>query len=102
MKTFIVAVASGNEILTVDGIEHEGKLWLVPIWHDYPAEKASKPALMIRFDNLEHQKTDGLAHDYVVTRQVPRGVLDGKSNEGFDTLSGDQITFGIRFDKKTH
>jgi len=103
MKTlFIVAVPCGSEILTVDGISYEGKLWLVPQWFDYPQEQASKPALMVRFDNLPHFENPASCHDYAVNQQVPKVVLDGQTTEGFETLSGTQITFGIRRASKPH
>lgn len=97
MKTqFIVAVPSETDILTVDGISYEGKLWLVPQWIESKSEQISKPLRMVRFDNLPHIENPPSGHDYAVNQQVPKAVLDGQASSGFQTLSGNEITFGIR------
>lgn len=97
MKALLsVLVPSGNDLLTFDAIRYEEKIWLVPMWADYPQEHASKPVLMVRVDNLPLIENPASGHDYAVNRQVPKAVLDGLSTEGFETLSGTQITFGIR------
>lgn len=103
MKTlFIVAVPSETDILTVEGIAYEGKLWLVPQWLESQSEPISKPVRMVRFDNLPHIENPSSGHDYAVNQQVPRAVLDGQSCNGFQTLSGNEITFGIRRVSKPH
>ena len=99
---FTVAVPSGESVLTVDGISYKNKLWLVPQWLDYPDEKMSKPALMIRIDNFPHFENPSSGHDIALNQQVPLSVLDGKTTEGFETLSGNQITLGIRRDENRH
>lgn len=102
-ELFTVLVPSDGEILTVDGLEHDGKLWLVSQWRDYPEHQASKPARMIRFDNRPHSKNEGTTlHKYRLDQYVPKAVLSGESNEGFDTLSEAQITFGIRLADRPH
>ena len=50
IKQFKVAVAVRSEIKTIDGLEYEGKLWLVSLWADNLRQKISKPEIMIRFD----------------------------------------------------
>ncbi|HEY6095001.1 MAG TPA: hypothetical protein VIU93_08620 [Gallionellaceae bacterium] len=95
-----VLVPCGNELLTFDALRYEDKIWLVPMWADYPQEKASKPVLMVRIDNLSLIENPPSGHDYAVNQQVPKAVVDGLSAEGFETLSGSQITFGIPNDTK--
>ncbi len=102
MNIFAVAVPSGSTIQTVDGISYDGELWLIPQWFDYPKENASKPAIMIRFDNLQHQKTEGSVHDYVINNQIPPGVLDGTIGKGFEILKGNEITFGLSMQRVEH
>lgn len=62
-----------------DAIEHEGKLWLVPEWLDYLEKGIAKPARIVRFDLLPHQKASLLGCDYVLNFQVPKDVLEGRS-----------------------
>jgi hypothetical protein len=103
MTVFSVLVPTDGGISTCDGVEHVGKLWLVPQWYDYPKEQASKPARMIRFDNLPFEKlSTGFVHDYMLVSPIPKSVLDGGTDAGYETLSGTQITFGIRRAKPAH
>lgn len=87
LKKFSVLMAAGSKVLTADGIAHEGKLWIVPKWHTY-IDGTTRPELMIRFDNLEHQNR-AIDHDYTLNLPIPQSVLDGLSSEGYETLSGD-------------
>lgn len=98
MKTlFIVMVMCENSILNMDGLRYEEKLWLVPEWHDYPQEKVSKPARMIRFDNLPFEQLDeNSLHDFLLKQPVPRAVLDGQTVDGFEVRSAENIAFGIQ------
>lgn len=57
---------------------------------------------MIRFDSLAHTENPPTGHDYKVEQLVPRSVLDGIATEGFEVLSEEQITFGIRDERKNH
>ena len=98
-RRLAVAVACENTLWTIDGVERDGKLWLVPKWIDYPQEQVSQPTLMIRFDNLRYQGPSGL-HDYVLAHPIPRFVLDGETTEGYETLSGKQITFALPMMKR--
>jgi hypothetical protein len=78
-RIFKTAVGAGNKILTVDTIEHEGGLWLVPKWLVAPTEGWQKPARIIRIDVLAHQdlrpKMFG-PHHIVLSEPIPIGVLD--------------------------
>jgi hypothetical protein len=87
LKKFSVLMVAWSKVLTVDGIAHEGKLWIVPKWRTY-IDGTTRPELMIRFDNLEHQKR-AIDHDYTLNLPMPQSVLDGLSSEGYETLSED-------------
>jgi hypothetical protein len=50
----LVGLSDGVTV-TCDGIEHEGKLWLVPEWLAHPNKPLAKPARIIRFDHFPHQ-----------------------------------------------
>jgi hypothetical protein len=77
-KIFKTAVPSDNgTIHTIDTIEHEGKLWLVPQWLDKPKEGLSRPARIIRIDSLPHETSSGV-HQFVLANYMPKAVLDGE------------------------
>jgi len=83
-KIFKTAVPSDNgTIHTVDTIEYEGKLWLVPQWLDKPKEGLSRPARIIRMDSLPHVTGFGV-HQFVLTNYMPKGVLDGEILSGLE------------------
>jgi len=71
LKTFVIL---GSEIHITDTIEHEGKLWLVPIWLDTPDGKWTMPARIIRLDTLAHQKMSGQA-DFVLSGPMPKELF---------------------------
>lgn len=77
MKMLKVKVAVGSIITDADGIEHEGKLWLVPFWLDMPAAGVSMPNRIIRFDNLPHADVRGSnLGDYVLNNPIPKELFD--------------------------
>ena len=78
MKVFKVKVMSGASILTTDGIEWKGKLWLVSHWLDNPSQKVTAPGRIIRFDSLPHQKlpAGNQFGDYLLQTPIPKELLD--------------------------
>lgn len=80
MKT-LVGLSDDNKILSVDTIEHEGKIWLVPKWLASPVEGVQRPERLVRIDVLQHQrivrKPGSLPADYVLNSPVPRHALEG-------------------------
>lgn len=46
------------------GVEHEGKLWLVPAWSEHPKVPIATPVRIIRFDNHRHQRAASDQFDY--------------------------------------
>jgi hypothetical protein len=73
-----VSVPSEEGRLTIDAIEYNGGVWLVPQWLDHPFQPARKPVRIIRLDLLPHSGRSG-PWDYVLTGPVPRDVLEGKT-----------------------
>ena len=104
MKTiFKVAVRSKDTIFSCDGIHYEKKLWLVPEWNEDPARETAWPDRIIRFDNLRYQTHECPPEfDYVLNVEVPACVLDGTSNEGFETQKEPQIFFPCRGEGSVH
>ena len=76
-KTFVGT--DRGEILTVDTIEHQGALWLVPYWLEAPDEGWQAPQRIIRLDVLQHQKSAGKNVDYILNGPIPTAVLDGNA-----------------------
>jgi len=96
MKTFKTAVSDGKSIFPVDTIEHEGGLWLVPLWLATQDEKWKTPARLIRMDILPHQKLGPpQPFDYALNNPIPKGVLDGttpsKEAHGFVVIDRPEI-----------
>lgn len=78
MRIFKTVVSDGKTLWPVDTIEHEGGLWLVPVWLEAPNEGWKKPARIIRMDILPHKKLGPpQPWDFHLLDQVPKGILDG-------------------------
>ena len=91
IKQFKVAVPVEDTIQTIDGLEYEGKLWLVSLWADNHQQKISKPERMIRFDQLEFVALQNPnPHHFALQRPIPRTVLEGESNDEYEILQGTQ------------
>jgi hypothetical protein len=96
----IIGVDDGT-IAKCDGLEYEGKLWLVPQWYDVPAQGVTKPARLIRFDSLAHQGTPGSQYgvDYVVNYPIPKDLFDVRTPlkliPGFECMEMPEIEFPL-------
>ena len=73
--------ASG-QILIMDTISYEGKLWLVPEWLSPPDGGWQTPARIVCIDGLQVQNLSDSAMpaDYLLTYPVPKSVLDGETD----------------------
>ena len=83
MKIYKTTVAiSGDpeyrgQVLRMDTIEYEGKMWLVAMWLDSPTGEFSMPERIICLDTLPHQ-TSGMKNvDFLLFDPIPKAVLDG-------------------------
>jgi hypothetical protein len=77
LKALVIGIEDGT-VSKCDAIEYEGKLWLVPRWLDIPAQGVTKPARLIRFDTLPHQKTPNSPHrvDFVLNSPIPKELFE--------------------------
>jgi hypothetical protein len=94
VELFKVVVASGGETFIVDGLRHDGKLWIVPGWIRDAELRA--PARIVRFDDHEHQKSENYpGFDYAVREPIPTAVLDGGDREhsGYEVVEAPLIAF---------
>jgi hypothetical protein len=99
-RALIIGAENGT-IDRCDGLEHEGKLWLVPQWLDVPALGVTKPARLIRFDSLAHQHTPDLKYgvEYVVNYPIPKELFDVRTPlkpiAGFECVELPAIAFPL-------
>lgn len=100
LRRFTAHVAGDGALVLSDGIEYDGKLWLVPEWDDYPDDGVTRPSFMIRFDQVEHSAGVGGA-EYLVNGSLPAGLLSGCPAEGYELLRGDEIPFVLRIASHT-
>jgi hypothetical protein len=71
--------SAGSQMTAIDVIEYEGSLWVVPEWLDYPKLGISKPARIVRIDQLRYSTSKLPWADYFLTTPVPKAVLDSLS-----------------------
>lgn len=72
IRKFKVTVIVGGDLSECDGIEWQGKLWLVPYWYDDKAAGVTTPARVIRFDSVAHGKS---GEGYVVNDPIPKELF---------------------------
>ncbi len=72
-----------NDILCIDTIEYDGKLWLVPHWIEAPTEGWKMPARIVLLDSLDYrtEPSDAPA-DYLLKTPMPRDVFEGRIPNG--------------------
>ena len=87
LKCF-VGLAEGM-VITCDGIEHEGKLWIVSAWLEHPSEPIAIPERLIRFDNYPHQSDDGVFYQNILL-PIPESALYGDVPPGIEYLDRPQ------------
>lgn len=76
----IVEDGERQDIQSMDVIEFDGQLWLVPEWLDAQDEKDEKavlPARIVLLDALPHIRPYG-SDIVVVSGPVPKSVLEGR------------------------
>lgn len=63
---------------TVDTIQHDGGLWLVPMWLELPSRGVRQPMRIIRLDVLPIQEAGGLPGcDYFLASGcIPKDILE--------------------------
>lgn len=64
---------------TVDAIEVDGEIWLVPSWLEAPSEGWKKPARIICLSTIKHQRypPDAAGREFLLTYPIPKSVLEG-------------------------
>jgi hypothetical protein len=99
-RAMVIGVEDGA-ISQCDGIEFEGKLWLVPRWLDVPAQGVTKPVRLIRFDSIPHQHTPNSQYqvEYVINSPIPKELFDVRTPiqtlPGFEFVEMPELTFPL-------
>jgi hypothetical protein len=66
-------------IATIDAIEHEGKLWLVPEWIRTPDGKQQAPVRIVHvIETTRRPAPAGYQADFYLTDPIPRAVFAGQ------------------------
>ena len=85
-RTMIGAGDDSGQILIMDTISYEGKLWLVPEWLSPPDGGWQAPARIVCIHDLQYEDISNseMPADYLLNYPVPKSVLDGET----DTAEG--------------
>lgn len=81
MKIFKVMVSDGSSIASIDAIEHDGKLWLVPSWTVSHDKGWQRPVRIICLDGLDlRPMSPAVKHlaDFQLHGLIPKAVLEGR------------------------
>ena len=68
---------------TIDTIEFEGHLWLVPQWRDGGDGNARAPVRIVRPLRQKLEPSAGAGENYYLERPIPNSVLAGKIHARF-------------------
>jgi hypothetical protein len=73
-----------GDVLMMDTIRHDGKLWLVPEWLDRIDEGWRTPTRIVCMHGLQYQEItdDNEGADFLLNHEMPKAVLDGETNPG--------------------
>ena len=79
-KIFKVLLAYDDRpgLYAMDAIEHEDKIWLVPLWLEHQSGKYQIPARIICLETFPHQRTpDAPGIDFALNVPLPRAACEG-------------------------
>ncbi|WGF89886.1 hypothetical protein [Marinivivus vitaminiproducens] len=65
----------GSALRTVETIEHNGVLWLVPEWIEYTADGCMRPLRIISLESIWHDYTPKGAIQVVVHNSLPDDLM---------------------------
>lgn len=76
-RIYIAMVGNEDGLFSIDVIDYESGLWLVPEWLDNKAQGWTTPARIIRLDTIPHQRVEGQNYHFVVNVSIPKALLQG-------------------------
>ena len=78
----MVVMEGTQSIDRCDGIEHDGRDWLVPKWLDTPDGEWTTPERIIPVDRLPGtQKTNFAGVSYIVGTPIPKALFSGPTSQ---------------------
>lgn len=84
-RLYRIAIADGTRVFACDGVDFEGKVWVVLEWAISADERGWKsPERMICIDNLPHQSLppdNPFGVDFAVNTALPKAILDGSDED---------------------
>lgn len=81
------AIRVGDDVLSIDTIEHEGDFWIVPEWNEDLAAGTMQPERMIRVLPPDHHPAPGTGFDFSLADSIPIDVLEGRRTLHYDVLT---------------
>ena len=79
----IISFEGENDLLCIDTIEYDGKMWLVPRWLEAPSEGWKTPARIILLDSRDRQTAPAeFEADFVRRSPIPKDVFEGRIPKG--------------------
>lgn len=101
MEKFASVPTEKSLISGLSVIEHEGALWIVTGWLQHKSRPVRRPIRLIRLTGLLYEEASLRDHnaDYLVSRPIPRAVLDGlvppEKADGFVVLDTPDLEFPV-------
>ena len=70
--------ALDGNIIDMDTVEYEGRLWLVPDWIEYPGQGVMKPTRMIALAQLGYSEMPNFGRvKWAITHSPPKELFEG-------------------------
>ena len=77
MKILKTMVSDGTSIQSVDTIEFEGQMWLVPLWFDLQEEGMTMPLRIIALATIPHQVLEHYpAAQFAANKPLPKAFFE--------------------------
>ena len=103
MKQFtaMIITEGSSSVDRCDGIEYEGRDWLVPYWLEPAGGEWKQPERIIPLDHLPGvQKGNFAGANYVVGAPIPKAVLSGPTSPALIARYGVILSPPIRIETK--
>lgn len=94
IRFFRVDFASDDGPGWKQGIEYDGKLWMILEAMKHVATRATRPLRMLRIDTLPYQP---YPNGFLLALPIPKLVLEGQTDGGFEVLQGSAIPAELVF-----
>lgn len=83
-----------------DGLEYEGRNWLVPLWLEPADGESQQPERIIPLDRFPHQRATLGGADYMVNAPIPKAIWTGPTSPALVKQYGVVLSPPIRIATK--